>query len=105
LYIVTVQCIILIVIKTFKNKQLKKFFLQSNPSGLNPDHIMRIRRLLSALHSATSLDVLKQHRNYKLHPLKGDLKDFWAITVSGNYRITFRFTDNNVYDVDYIDYH
>ena len=43
--------------------------------------------------------------NLNLHKLKGDLKDHWALKVNGNWRITFKFEDENVYIVDYQDYH
>ena len=42
---------------------------------------------------------------YRFHPLKGNLKGFWSISVSGNWRIIFRFEDGDVYDVDLVDYH
>jgi len=42
---------------------------------------------------------------YRLHRLKGELKDTWSVTLSGNWRITFRFEDGNAYDVDLTDYH
>ena len=42
---------------------------------------------------------------YRLHPLKGDLKGYWSISISGNWRVTFRLEDGNAYDVDLIDYH
>ena len=42
---------------------------------------------------------------YSLHPLRGDLEGLWSISISGNWRITFRFEDGNVYDVDLVDYH
>ena len=42
---------------------------------------------------------------YRLHPLRGDLEGLWSISISGNWRITFRFEDGNVYDVDLVDYH
>lgn len=42
---------------------------------------------------------------YRLHPLKGDLKGFWSISVSSNWRMVFRFDDGEAYDVDLIDYH
>ena len=42
---------------------------------------------------------------YRLHPLKGELKGFWSISVSGNWRITFRFADGDAYDVNLVDYH
>ena len=40
-----------------------------------------------------------------LHPLKGSLKSFWAVSVSGNWRVIFRFKNGNATDVDYLDYH
>ncbi len=43
--------------------------------------------------------------SYRLHPLKGELKGFWSITVSGNWRIIFRFDSGNAFDVDLVDYH
>ena len=42
---------------------------------------------------------------YRLHPLKGSLKGFWSVTVSGNWRIVFRFEDGDALDVDLTDYH
>jgi toxin HigB-1 len=42
---------------------------------------------------------------YRLHPLKGDLKGLWSVTINGNWRITFRIESGNVLDVDLTDYH
>ncbi len=42
---------------------------------------------------------------YRLHPLKGDLKGMWSVTISGNWRVTFRFEDGDAFDVDLTDYH
>ena len=42
---------------------------------------------------------------FQLHPLRGDLAGFWAVSVSGNWRITFRFEAGNVRDMDLVDYH
>ena len=42
---------------------------------------------------------------FRLHPLKGELKGFWAVTVRANWRVIFRFADREVLDVDYVDYH
>ena len=42
---------------------------------------------------------------FGLHPLKGDLKGFWAVTVRANWRVIFRFSDHDAFDVDYVDYH
>ena len=41
----------------------------------------------------------------RLHPMTGDRKDAWSVVVSGNWRITFKFSSSDVKDVDYEDYH
>ena len=42
---------------------------------------------------------------YRLHPLKGTLRGYWSISISGNWRLIFRFEDGDAYDVDLVDYH
>ena len=42
---------------------------------------------------------------FRLHPLKGDRKGQWAVTVNRNWRLVFKFADGNAFDVDYEDYH
>lgn len=66
--------------------------------------LRRVRLILAALDSAQSATDLGV-QTFHLHPLKGDLKGFWAITVRANWRIVFRFERGNVCDVDLIDYH
>ena len=43
--------------------------------------------------------------SYRLHPLKGEMKRFWAVTVRANWRVIFRFAHSDAFDVDYLDYH
>lgn len=93
------------MIKSFKNKKLKKFFLNQDPSGLKPEHLRKISRILAIMNISDNLLNLKAIPSYRLHQLKGELKNYWAVSVSGNYRITFKFEDNCFIDVDYIDYH
>ena len=59
---------------------------------------------LAALDTASSIDDM-DIPGYRLHPLKGDRKGLWSISVSGNWRLTFQFTDGNVFILDYEDYH
>ena len=56
---------------------------------------------LDASGSAADLDVA----GFKLHPLKGDRRGFWAITVRANWRVIFRFENGDARDIDYVDYH
>ena len=66
--------------------------------------IVRIENILSALQYSKTLEDLSRPA-FRLHPLKGELKGFWAVTVRANWRIIFRFNDGIVRDVDFIDYH
>ena len=71
---------------------------------MRPDQAGRIAVALADLDSAnrpTDLDMPA----YRLHRLKGRMKDYWSISISGNWRITFRFREGDVYDVDLVDYH
>ena len=64
----------------------------------------RIRTVLSFLNVAAAIEDMDQP-TFRLHPLKGGLKGFWAVTVHANWRIIFRFDEGNARDVDLIDYH
>lgn len=92
------------MIQSFANKRLEAFFVKGTKKGVRPDHVRRLADALDRLEAATEA----RDMNYpgaRLHPLKGKLKGFWSVTVSGNWRIIFRFEDGNAFDVDYLDYH
>ncbi|MEO8853099.1 MAG: type II toxin-antitoxin system RelE/ParE family toxin [Ginsengibacter sp.] len=93
------------MIVSIVHKGLKGLWIKDDPSGLPPEQIEKIRRILEALDSATTLAPLKVIPGYKLHQLKGKLKGYWSVWVTRNYRITFRFEKENVHVVDYQDYH
>ncbi len=67
----------------------------------------KLRKLLFALETAPDLDQVSRFPGWKLHPLKGDLKGFWSLTVTGNWRLIFRYDEetNVAGDIDLIDYH
>lgn len=92
------------MIKSFKNKKLKKLFLADDPDGINPEHIEKIQNILLAIDSAVKIQDLNLP-SFKLHQLKGNKQDIWAITVRSNWRITFKFENENAYILDYEDYH
>ncbi len=77
---------------------------RDDPSYLPPQHVTRIADILAALDRAASPQELDLP-GYHLHLLKGKLEGFWAVRVSRNWRITFRFEENDVTDVDLVDYH
>ena len=91
------------MIRTIRHKGLKRPFEQDDPRGVNPEHAQTLRDILATLHAAPTLAQLNQP-GLRLHPLKGQMKGFWAITVRANWRVIFRF-DDGASDVDYVDYH
>jgi len=92
------------MIKSFKNKGLKKLYETGSKQGVKPEHATRLRLILARL-DASSEPADMNLPGLGLHPLKGSLKDFWSVLVSGNWRVIFRFENGNVMDVDYLDYH
>jgi len=93
-----------IVIKSFRQKALKRLYHQGDARGINPVLVSRIEDILPHLDNATKpADV--DLPGYRLHPLKGELKGYWSVTVSGNWRIVFRMIAGDVYDIDLVDYH
>jgi proteic killer suppression protein len=92
------------VIKSLKHRGLKRFYELGDRSGIRPDLIETVERILMVLDSASSPQDLALPR-YHLHSLKGELKGYWAVTVRANWRIIFRFEGANAMDVELIDYH
>jgi toxin HigB-1 len=92
------------VIRSFKHKGLAKFFETGSKSGIQAQHAERLRLTLGRLSAATKPDDMGLP-GLRLHPLKGIRKGTWAVWVSGNWRITFRFVGTDAEVVDYEDYH
>ncbi|HEX2430757.1 MAG TPA: type II toxin-antitoxin system RelE/ParE family toxin [Aestuariivirgaceae bacterium] len=92
------------MIESFRHKGLRRFYEQGDRSKLPSQMTERIAIILAALDVAKSIDDLNRP-SFRLHPLKGELRGFWSITVTANWRIVFRFEDRNVLDVDFMDYH
>lgn len=67
--------------------------------------VARLRRMLSAIHVAEELAELESVPGWRLHPLKGDLKGFWSLSVSGNWRLVFKWDNGTATDLDLVDYH
>lgn len=92
------------MIESFRHKGLKRFYQQDDRSKLPPDMVERIAVILGALDAAATVSAMNRP-SFRLHRLKGDLKDYWAVTVRANWRIVFRFEDGKALDVDLMDYH
>ena len=92
------------MIKSFRHKGLRKYYESGSTAGIQSNHAKRLRMQLAALNSAVTIDDM-DISGYGLHPLKGEMKGRWSISVNGNWRLTFEFNDGNVYILDYEDYH
>lgn len=92
------------MIKTFRHKGLQIFWETGSNRGIPPELAPRIRRRLLALDAAKLISDLKIP-GFDLHQLKGNRAGEWSISVSGNWRITFRFVNGDAYDVNLEDYH
>ena len=92
------------MVRSFRHTGLRRFFEKGDASKIKPVHRTRLRLILTLLDAANDAGDMN-FPGSNLHPLKGDLKGFWSVTVSGNWRVVFRFEDGDAHDVDYLDYH
>jgi proteic killer suppression protein len=92
------------VIRSIRHKGLKRLYDEDDPRGVLSEHAEKLRDILARLDAAgTAADMYLP--GLRLHPLKGELKGFWAVTVRANWRVIFRFAGGDALDVDYVDYH
>ena len=92
------------MIASFRHRGLRMLYEKDDGRRLPAAYLTKVRRILARLDEASDV----QHMalpGLQLHPLSGDLRGFWAVSVSGNWRIIFRFEKGNAYDVDLVDYH
>lgn len=92
------------MIISFQHKGLKVFYESGSTRGIRADHAKRLARMLPVLDRAQAPDDLDVP-GWRLHPLSGKLQGFWSLTVSGNWRVIFRFVGSDVELLDYLDYH
>jgi len=92
------------VIQKIRHKGLKKLYQKDRVAKVNPEHADKLRRILGVLDQATRPEEVDLP-GFRLHGLKGEYDGFYAVQVSGNWRVIFRFDGDQVTDVDYLDYH
>jgi proteic killer suppression protein len=92
------------MIESIRHKGLKRLHEDDDPRGVMREHAEKLRDILARLDAAASpadMDL----PGFRLHPLRGELRGFWAVTVRANWRVVFRFAGGGPRDVDYVDYH
>ena len=92
------------MIRSFRHKGLERFFTRSERRGIDAKQADRIRRMLDRLDAATRPEDMNLP-GYQFHGLKGDRKGTFGVSVSGNWRLTFRFQEDDAIDVNLEDYH
>ena len=92
------------MIASFRHRGLRALYDGRTQRRVAPEHVRKLRRILALLdlsESPRDMDL----PGLRLHALSGEMSGHYAVTVSGNWRVTFRFEDGHAYDVDYLDYH
>jgi proteic killer suppression protein len=92
------------MIRSIRHKGLKRLHEDDDRRGVISDHAAKLRDILARLdasQTAADMDI----PGFRLHPLKGTLKGFYAVTVRANWRLIFRFEGHDTFDVDLVDYH
>jgi proteic killer suppression protein len=92
------------MIGSFKHRGLKRLYERGDRSGIRPDLLDIVEDILARLDEAVTPQAMNLP-GYRLHPLKGDMKGFWSVTVRANWRIIFRFEGTDALEVELIDYH
>ena len=92
------------MIRSFTHKGLEQFFCTGTMAGIQAKHAKRLRLQLGMLDTGRRPEDMNAP-GWQLHPLQGKLYGHWAVTVSANWRVTFRFEGEDAILVDYCDYH
>ena len=92
------------MIRSIRHKALRRLFEDDNARGVDPEHVKKLRNILARLDAVRVVSDMDLP-GFRVHPLYGDLKGYWAVTVRANWRVIFKFADGDASEVDYVDYH
>jgi toxin HigB-1 len=92
-------------IRTVRHRGLQRFIEEDDDRGLRQDLVGRLRRILTVLLSAESVEEVAGPPGWRVHQLTGNRAGTWSISVSGNWRVTFRTDGGDINDLDLEDYH
>jgi toxin HigB-1 len=92
------------MISSVRHKGLRRLYEDGDSRGVMAEHVTKLRDILARLDAAKALADMDLP-GFRLHPLKGELRGFYAVSVRANWRVIFRFDGRNAIDVDYLDYH
>ena len=90
---------------TFRHKGLERFWRDDDASGVPAQQVEKLRAMLTAIEEAQGINEIALFSGWKLHPLKGNRKGTWSMTVTRNYRLTFKPRGIAIEEIDLEDYH
>jgi proteic killer suppression protein len=92
------------MIRNFRHRGLQRLFEKGDRSRIRPDLVRKVERVLARLDASAEPNDMAVP-GFGLHPMTGDYKGFWAVVISRNWRVIFRFERGDACDVDFLDYH
>ena len=95
------------VVRSVRHRGLRRLIEEDNPRFLQQNLVDRVRKILTALILAEHIDgfIADAPLGWRVHRLSGDRQDEWSVSVSGNWRITFKEEDNYIDRLNLEDYH
>jgi proteic killer suppression protein len=92
-------------VRSIRHRGLRRLYESGEGRDLPGAHVEKISDILLAIDEAANAREVGLFPGWRLHPLKGELKGFWSVTVSANWRVIFRFEKGDAFDLDLVDYH
>ena len=92
-------------IRTFRHKGLRRLYETGDGRGVASTLLTRIVDVLAIIEAAPNVSRIGTFPGLRVHRLKGDLAEFWSVSVSGNWRLIFRIEAGEAFDLDLLDYH
>jgi proteic killer suppression protein len=92
-------------IQDIRHKGLKRLFEDDDARALPANLAGKLRDMLAAIDTASAVEEIALFPGWRLHRLKGNLAGHWSLTVTGNWRLVFRFENGDAFDLDLVDYH
>ena len=93
------------MIRSFASAETERLFATGTSRRLPPQIRERAARRLTQLNAATSLNDLRSPPSNRLEALKHDRKGQWSMRINDQWRICFRFSDGDAFEVEIVDYH
>jgi len=92
-------------IRTFRHKGLRRLYEDNDRRRIPSALVIRVVDIMAIIEAAPNASRIATFPGLRLHRLKGDLADFWSVSISGNWRIIFRIEAGEIFDIDLLDYH